>query len=138
MAATFSLASLAGDDLAGPWSSCRSDPLGGGFRNQLRNNQLSGGTASDPASGRIRLSELTGRHITDMITTIGAATNWYGRTSSPSTLHRIRATPRLTLNAAIRDGLLRDNPAIGGYRCVPPDVIFAAQEAGGMLRHATG
>jgi hypothetical protein len=35
----------------------------------------------------------------------------YGRPISPSTLHRIRATLRSALNAAIRDGLLRDNPA---------------------------
>src|SRR5262249_44851493 len=35
----------------------------------------------------------------------------YGRPATPSTLHRIRATLRSALNAAIRDGLLRDNPA---------------------------
>jgi site-specific recombinase XerD len=64
-----------------------------------------------PHLGRIRLSELTGRHITDMITTIGAATNRYGRPPTPSTLHRIRATLRSALNAAIREGLLHDNPA---------------------------
>jgi integrase len=64
-----------------------------------------------PHLGRIRLSELTGRHITDMITAIGATTNRYGRTPSPSTLHRIRATVRSALNAAIREGLLRENPA---------------------------
>jgi integrase len=63
-----------------------------------------------PHLGRIRLSELTGRHITDTITTIGATTNRYGRTPTPSTLHRIRATLRSALNAAIREGLLRDNP----------------------------
>jgi hypothetical protein len=34
-----------------------------------------------------------------------------GRPITPSTLHRIRATLRSALNAAIRDGLLRDNPA---------------------------
>jgi hypothetical protein len=60
---------------------------------------------------RVRLSELTGRHITDMISVIGATTNRNGRTPSPSTLHRIRATLRSALNAAIREGLLRDNPA---------------------------
>ena len=67
-----------------------------------------------PHLGRIRLSELTGRHITDMITTIGATTNRYGRTPTPSTRHRIRATLRSALNAAIRGGLLRDN----SVRCV--------------------
>jgi hypothetical protein len=65
-----------------------------------------------PHLGRIRPSELTGRHITDMITTIGATTNRYGRRPpTPSTLHRIRATLRSALNAAIREGLLRDNRA---------------------------
>jgi integrase len=64
-----------------------------------------------PHLGRIRLSELAGRHITDMITTIGATENRYGRPPTPSTLHRIRATLRSALNAAIREGLLRDNPA---------------------------
>jgi site-specific recombinase XerD len=64
-----------------------------------------------PHLGRLRLSELAGWHITDMIATIGAATNRYGRPPTPSTLHRIRATLRSALNGAIREGLLRDNPA---------------------------
>lgn len=64
-----------------------------------------------PHLGRVRLCELTGLPITDMITAIGAATNRYGRTPTHSTLHRIRATLRSTLNAAIREGLLHDNPA---------------------------
>jgi hypothetical protein len=63
-----------------------------------------------PHLGRLLLSELTGGHITDMITTIGTTTNRYWRTPTPSTLHRIRATLRSALNAAIREGLLRDNP----------------------------
>ncbi|XVV13987.1 site-specific integrase [Actinoplanes sp. CA-131856] len=64
-----------------------------------------------PHLGRLRLSELAGHHVTEMISTIGATTNRYGRTPTPSTLHRIRATLRSALNAAIREGLLRDNPA---------------------------
>jgi integrase len=64
-----------------------------------------------PRLGRIRLSDLAGRHITDMITAIGSTKNRYGRTPTPSTLHRIRATLRSALNAAVREGLLRDNPA---------------------------
>jgi hypothetical protein len=47
----------------------------------------------------------------DSAVAIGAATNRHGRTPSPSALHRIRATLRSVLNAAIREGLLRDNPA---------------------------
>jgi integrase len=64
-----------------------------------------------PHLGRIRLSDLAGWHITDMITAIAATDNRYGRAPTPSTLHRIRATLRSALNAAIREGLLRDNPA---------------------------
>jgi hypothetical protein len=46
-----------------------------------------------------------------MFATLAAAQTRYGRAATPSTLHRIRATLRSALNAAIRDGLLRDNPA---------------------------
>jgi integrase len=64
-----------------------------------------------PHLGRIRLGELTGRQVTAMFATLGATVNRYGRTPTPSTLHRIRATLRSALNGAIRDGLIRDNPA---------------------------
>ena len=64
-----------------------------------------------PHLGRIRLSDLTGHHIAEMVTILAATKNRYGRTPTPSTLHRIRATLRSALNAAIREGLLRDNPA---------------------------
>ena len=39
------------------------------------------------------------------------ATRRHGRPLTPASLHRIRATLRSALNAAIREGLLRDNPA---------------------------
>jgi site-specific recombinase XerD len=63
-----------------------------------------------PHLGRIRLSELTGRHIAAMFATLAAADTRYSRPPTPATLHRIRATLRSALNAATRDGLLRDNP----------------------------
>jgi integrase len=64
-----------------------------------------------PHLGRIWLAELTGRHVADMIAAVAATSTRYGHQRTPSTLHRIRATLRSALNAAIRDGLLRDNPA---------------------------
>ncbi len=64
-----------------------------------------------PHLGRIRLGELTGRDVAAMFTILAATHTRYGRPITPSTLHRIRATLRSALNAAIRDGLLRDNPA---------------------------
>lgn len=53
----------------------------------------------------------TAEDLIDMIITIGATTNRYARAPTPSTLHRIRATLRSALYAAIREGLLRHNPA---------------------------
>ena len=64
-----------------------------------------------PHLGRIPLGALTSRHITDMIAELGSTDNRCGRPPTPSTLYRIRATLRSALNAAIREGLLRDNPA---------------------------
>src|SRR5262249_47232310 len=64
-----------------------------------------------PHLGRIRLAELTRRDLKAMFTTMAARDKRWGRRPAPSTLHRIRATLRAALNAAIRDGLIRDNPA---------------------------
>ena len=64
-----------------------------------------------PHLGRIALGDLTGRQVAGMVTTIAATPTPYGRPVTPSMLHRIRATRRSALNAAIREGLLRDNPA---------------------------
>src|SRR3954451_3538302 len=64
-----------------------------------------------PHLGRIRLGELTGRDVSAMFAALAGTDNRYGRAPTPSTLHRIRATLRSALNAAIRDGLIRDNPA---------------------------
>jgi integrase len=64
-----------------------------------------------PHLGRIRLGELTGREVAAMFTALIAMQTRYGRPLTPSTLHRIRATLRSALNAAIRDGLIHENPA---------------------------
>src|SRR5215468_9843724 len=64
-----------------------------------------------PHLGRIRLGDLRGRDVAAMFATLAATDTRYGRPVTPSTLHRIRATLRSALNAAIREGLLRDNPA---------------------------
>jgi len=64
-----------------------------------------------PHLGSVRLGELSGRQVSAMFATLATTPNKWGRLPSPSTLHRIRATLRSALNAAIRDGLIRDNPA---------------------------
>jgi integrase len=64
----------------------------------------------EPFLGRIPLSELRTAQIQEMFTQLarhGAA----GIPLSPNTLARVRATLRAALNAAIRDGLIHDNPA---------------------------
>src|SRR6266542_3201581 len=64
-----------------------------------------------PHLGRIRLGDLNGRDVAAMFTALAPTETRLGRPPTPSTLHRIRATLRSALNAAIRDGVLRDNPA---------------------------
>ncbi|WP_432903915.1 site-specific integrase [Micromonospora matsumotoense] len=64
-----------------------------------------------PHLGRHRLTDLTNLHVTATFADIAVTPNRHGRPPTPSTLHRIRATLRSALNAAIRHGLLRDNPA---------------------------
>jgi integrase len=49
--------------------------------------------------------------VTTLFAALATADTRYGRRPTPATLHRIRATLRAALNAAIRDGLLADNPA---------------------------
>jgi hypothetical protein len=49
---------------------------------------------------------LTGREVTAMFTVLAGTYNRYGGPPTPATLHRIRATLRAALNAAIRDGLI--------------------------------
>lgn len=61
-----------------------------------------------PRLGRIRLGELTSHDATAMFARLAATDTRLGRPPTPTTLHRIRATLRSALNAAVRDGLLRD------------------------------
>jgi len=72
-----------------------------------------------PHLGRIRLAELTGRHITAMFRTLATIESRTGRPPTPATLHGIRATLRAALNGAVRDGLRPDNPARHVELCGP-------------------
>ena len=64
-----------------------------------------------PYLGRIRLAELTGRDVAALFAALAEVPARHGGPLTPASLHRIRATLRAALNAAIREGLLRDNPA---------------------------
>lgn len=63
-----------------------------------------------PYLGRIRLAELTGRDVAATFAALSEAPARHGGPFTPASLRRIRATLRAALNAAIREGLLRDNP----------------------------
>jgi integrase len=64
-----------------------------------------------PHLGHVKVGELTGRHITGMFTTLRTTSSRHGRPIAGTTLHHIRATLRAALNAALRDGVITDNPA---------------------------
>jgi len=64
-----------------------------------------------PYLGKIRLADLTSRHVAAMFVTITASPYRRGQPYSPGTLQRIRATLRAALNGAIREGLLVSNVA---------------------------
>jgi len=64
-----------------------------------------------PALGSFRLAELSSRDIARMFAELASTRNRHGRIYSAAMLQRIRATLRAALNAAIREGLIRDNPA---------------------------
>jgi len=64
-----------------------------------------------PHLGHIRLAELTVRQLTAFFAAVGKETNRFGKPHTPTTLAHIRTTLRAALNAAIREGLIVDNPA---------------------------
>jgi integrase len=64
-----------------------------------------------PYLGQILLAELSAAHVQAMFTAIIRQHQALGSPVSAATLNRIRATLRAALNAAIRRGLIADNPA---------------------------
>src|SRR6266568_1532833 len=64
-----------------------------------------------PHLGHVRLADLTARHLAAAFTQIGKDRNRFGQPHTACTLHHIRTTLRAALGAAIRDGLIGDNPA---------------------------
>ncbi|WP_344648736.1 hypothetical protein [Cryptosporangium japonicum] len=64
-----------------------------------------------PELGQVRLDRLELGQLPAAFTRLGTRTNRYGNPLAAATLHQIRATLRAALNAAVREGLLTDNPA---------------------------
>ncbi|HEU5385067.1 MAG TPA: tyrosine-type recombinase/integrase [Streptosporangiaceae bacterium] len=65
----------------------------------------------DPYLGEVLLAELNTGHVLAMVTAIIRQHHALGIPVSAATLTRIRATLRAALNAAIRRGLITENPA---------------------------
>jgi integrase len=64
-----------------------------------------------PYLGPVLLAELSAGHVQAMFTAISRQHQELGSPVSAATLNRIRATLRAALNAAVRRGLIGDNPA---------------------------
>ena len=64
-----------------------------------------------PYLGQVLLAELSAAHVQAMFTAIIRQHQAFGSPVSAATLSRIRATLRAALNAAVRRGLITDNPA---------------------------
>ena len=103
-----------------------------------------------PYLGEVLLAELTTEHVQAMVTAIIRQHHALGTPVSAATLTRIRATLRAALNAAIRRGMISENPAAqaelprarrprGGLDPVPDRAVAADRRAapgGGVDRRA--
>jgi site-specific recombinase XerD len=100
-----------------------------------------------PYLGEVLLAELTTAHVQAMIAAIIRHRHVLGTPISAATLTRTRATLRVALNAAVRRGLLTENPASRAE--LPkarrpktvvwtPDRIEAWRRTGNALRSRSG
>ncbi|MFE9203853.1 tyrosine-type recombinase/integrase [Micromonospora sp. NPDC007230] len=64
-----------------------------------------------PHIGHLVLGDLTARQLNAAFTQIAATRNRSGQPQTPCTLQHVHTTLRAALNAAVREGLLMDNPA---------------------------
>ncbi|MEU4828444.1 site-specific integrase [Actinomadura sp. NPDC023710] len=65
----------------------------------------------EPLLGDLLVAEVSVGHVERMLATIAHDHEQKGRPVTTATLHRIRATLRAALNAALRAGLIEENPA---------------------------
>ncbi len=96
-----------GGGLAGHWLASRTSPAASTVRGYTTHVRL----YLAPYPGQVLLAELSAGHVQAMFTAIIRQHQALGSTVSAATLNRIRATLRAALNAAMRRGLITDNPA---------------------------
>ncbi|WP_344501120.1 tyrosine-type recombinase/integrase [Dactylosporangium maewongense] len=93
-----------------------------------------------PHLGKLRLAEITVRHLTAMFADLAKQTTRTGKPLAPATLHRIQATLRGALNAAIRNDLITDNPArrveLPG-RSSPHPIVWTSERVEQWQQHGT-
>jgi len=95
-----------GDWLA-HWLASRTSPAGSTMRSYGAHVRL----YLAPYLGPVLLAELSAAHIQAMFTAITRQHQETGSPVSAATLNRVRATLRAALNAAVRRGLIGENPA---------------------------
>jgi integrase len=95
-----------GDWLA-HWLASRTSPAASTIRGYAAHVRL----YLQPYLGRVLLAELSAGHVQAMFTAITRQHQAAGSPVTAATLHRIRATLRAALNAAVRRGLIASNPA---------------------------
>jgi site-specific recombinase XerD len=88
-----------------------------------------------PLLGDLRLAEVTSRHLTAMFAEVAAGATRSGQPRSAGTLQRVRATLRAAFNAAVREGLIGDNPA---RRVEMPPTRRAPTRLSGPSRGSSG
>ncbi|MDM4783278.1 MULTISPECIES: tyrosine-type recombinase/integrase [unclassified Micromonospora] len=64
-----------------------------------------------PHLGQLILGDLTGRQLNAAFAQIAVTHNRAGQLQTACTLHHVHTTLRAALNAAVREGLISDNPA---------------------------
>jgi integrase len=95
----------------GQWLQLWLDTRIGPGRSTLQSYRQHVRTYLIPHLGRTLLSELKQARVQEMFTALIRTHGVTGRPLSPGTLQRIHATFRAALNAAVRRGLLKRNPA---------------------------
>lgn len=103
-----------GDWLA-HWLASRSSPAASTVRGYAAHVRL----YLVPYLGNMLLADLSAAHVQAMFTAITRQHQAAGSPVTAATLHRIRATLRAALNAAVRRGLIAGNPA-SPRRAAPP------------------
>jgi hypothetical protein len=122
-----------GDWLA-HWLASRTSPAASTMRGYTAHVRL----YLAPCVGQVLLSELSVAHVQAMFAAIVRQHQALGTPVTAATLSRIRATLRAALNAAVRRGLIADNPASRAElprACRPRAVVWTPRAHRALARY---